>query len=271
MDFREAIATYYDLSIADMAAAGKKDLPALDAFWRITLPGLLRERQNKDKEKACWLTKAELVQVMQWKLTRGKMRPLMNLVRGNDAATVERISKAALAAAQTGDIAGAITLLSGPELKGIGPATASAVLAAYRPELFPFMADEPTLVVLGESGGGKLKYNLAEYLTFQKAVVKKCKELDKAVKGKNDETSTGGTLTADEIGRALWCVSKAAALGKSVEGRRGHTHTHMHTNPHHSLLIHTHICTHTHIFIAAGLLSDDKIEDGKVTKKRSVA
>eukprot|EP00624_Nannochloropsis_granulata_P006493 evm.model.NODE_4862_length_23170_cov_39.113380.10 len=94
------------------------------------------------------------------------------------------------------------------------------------------MADEPTLVVLGESGGGKLKYNLAEYLTFQKAVVKKCKELDKAVKGKNDETSTGGTLTADEIGRALWCVSKAAALG---------------------------------------LLSDDKIEDGKVTKKRSVA
>jgi hypothetical protein len=220
-DFREAMARYYDASIAGMA---KKDLPVLDTFWRKTLTGLLRERQAKDKDKACWLTKDELVQVMQWKLTRGKMRPLMNLVRGNDAATVQRISKAALAAAQTGDVSGAITILSGPELKGIGPATASAVLAAYRPELFPFMADEPTLIVLGEGGGGgggeKLKYNLAEYLSFQKAVIRKCKEVNNAGKGKKGEAVAGGPLTAEEIGRALWCVSKAEALGKWVEGGR---------------------------------------------------
>jgi len=244
MDFREAIAMYYDLSISGMAAEGKKDLPALDTFWRTTLPGLLRERQNEDKEKACWLTKAELVQVMKWKLTRGKMRPLMNLVQGNDPATVKRISKVALTAAQAGDIAGAITLMSGPELKGIGPATASAVLAAYRPELFPFMADEPTLIVLGESGGGKLKYNLAEYLKFQKAVVKKCNELDNAVKGKKNEISPGEPLTADEIGRALWCVSKAAALGKSFVERSVHTPLHLHPHPH--PLTHPHLHTYIH-------------------------
>lgn len=216
-DFQEATTIYYDASIAGMS---KKDLPALDTFWRKTLPGLLRERQAKDKDKACWLTKDELVQVMQWKLARGKMRPLMNLVRGNDAATVQRITKAGLAAANTGDVSGAITTLSGPELKGIGPATASAVLAAYRPELFPFMADEPTLIVLGGGGGGKLKYNLAEYLQFQKAVVKKCKEINNAGKGKKGEAVAGGPLTAEEIGRALWCVSKAEALGKWVEGGR---------------------------------------------------
>lgn len=213
-DFRQATATYYEASIAGMAKAGKKDLPALDLFWRKTLPGLLKERQAKNK--ACWITKDELVQTMQWKLTRGKMRPLMNLVRGNDAATVQRISTAAMAAAQAGDISGSITLLSGPELKGIGPATASAVLAAYRPELFPFMADEPTLIVLGEGGAGKLKYNLAEYLTFQKAVLKKCQNINSAAgKGQKGEAVAGdGHLTAEEIGRALWCVSKAEALGE---------------------------------------------------------
>jgi len=214
-DFREATATYYDASILGMAAAGKKELPVLDTFWRKTLPGLLTERQAKDKDKACWLTKDELVQVMQWKLTRGKMRPLMNLVRSNDPATVQRISKAAFAAAQTGDISGAITTLSGPELKGIGPATASAVLAAYRPELFPFMADEPTVIVLGEEGGGgKLKYNLAEYLAYLKTVIKKCKEINSSRKGKKGEVAAGGALTPEEIGRALWCVSRAELLGK---------------------------------------------------------
>lgn len=38
------------------------------------------------------------------------------------------------------DIAKAITELT--TLKGVGPATASAVLAAYAPEIAPFMSDE---------------------------------------------------------------------------------------------------------------------------------
>lgn len=50
------------------------------------------------------------------------------------------------------------------ELKGVGPATASAVMAAYKPTFFPFMADEGM-----KGAGGKLmpiKYTLPHYCLF---------------------------------------------------------------------------------------------------------
>lgn len=147
---------------------------------------------------------------MQWKLNRGKMRPLLHLVQGNDEGTLQRLSKEALGIAATAktstDIKKAIEILSRPEIKGIGPATASAVLAAYRPEVFPFMSDEATMIVLSE-GGEKLKYSLAEYVAFQSAVEAKCKVLNKK------EGEGGKGVTPEDVGRALWCLSKMETLG----------------------------------------------------------
>lgn len=65
----------------------------------------------------------------------------MDFVSSLDEATVESASQKAFQALP--DISKAVTELT--VLKGVGPATASAVLAAYAPEVAPFMSDEVKL------------------------------------------------------------------------------------------------------------------------------
>ena len=62
----------------------------------------------------------------------------MDFVKSLDDAVVESASRKAFAALP--DLSKAITELT--VLKGVGPATASAVLAAYAPDVAPFMSDE---------------------------------------------------------------------------------------------------------------------------------
>ena len=66
----------------------------------------------------------------------------MDFVKGLDDAVVESASRKAFAALP--DLRRAITELT--VLKGVGPATASAVLAAYAPDVAPFMSDEVSRV-----------------------------------------------------------------------------------------------------------------------------
>jgi hypothetical protein len=63
---------------------------------------------------------------------------LMDFVKGLDEAVVESASRKAFAALP--DLRKAISEL--PVLKGVGPATTSAVLAAYAPDVAPFMSEE---------------------------------------------------------------------------------------------------------------------------------
>jgi 3-methyladenine DNA glycosylase/8-oxoguanine DNA glycosylase len=62
----------------------------------------------------------------------------MDFVKSLGEAVVESASRKAFAALP--DLSKAITELT--VLKGVGPATASAVLAAYAPDVAPFMSDE---------------------------------------------------------------------------------------------------------------------------------
>jgi hypothetical protein len=62
----------------------------------------------------------------------------MDFVKSLDEAVVETASRKAFAALP--DLSKAISELT--VLKGVGPATASAVLAAYAPDVAPFMSDE---------------------------------------------------------------------------------------------------------------------------------
>lgn len=62
----------------------------------------------------------------------------MDFVKSLDDTVVESASRKAFATLP--DLSKAITELT--VLKGVGPATASAVLAAYAPDVAPFMSDE---------------------------------------------------------------------------------------------------------------------------------
>lgn len=128
--WREALFSY-DAAIKNL---GKTNLITLDDFYRKELPDLLHRRDPDP-----YITTHELSRLMEWKLARGKWRPrLLSFVSSLDDAVVRDASRKAFASFP--DVSKAISELT--VLKGVGPATASAVLAAYAPDLAPFMSDE---------------------------------------------------------------------------------------------------------------------------------
>uniref|UniRef100_A0A0E0D618 HhH-GPD domain-containing protein n=1 Tax=Oryza meridionalis TaxID=40149 RepID=A0A0E0D618_9ORYZ len=191
-EWRAALAAYD----RRLAALGKPDLVEVDSFYRRDLPDLLRRR---DPEPS--LAKPELVRLLQWKLSRGKWRPrLMDFVKGLDDAVVESASRKAFAALP--DLRKAIPELT--VLKGVGPATASAVLAAYAPDVAPFMSDEAMVAALGNAK----EYTLKQYLTFAEKLQTKSKEL----------SSGDEVFTPSDVERALWSSAVASKSLKAPPG-----------------------------------------------------
>ncbi|KAL0392155.1 UNVERIFIED_CONTAM: Squalene monooxygenase SE1 [Sesamum radiatum] len=128
--WREALGSYE----AVIKTLVKPDIISLDDFYRNELPNLLHQRDPNP-----YITTDELSRLMQWKLARGKWRPrLLSFVSSLDDVVVRDASAKAFASLP--DVSKAITELA--VLKGVGPATASAVLAAYAPDVAPFMSDE---------------------------------------------------------------------------------------------------------------------------------
>src|SRR5690606_29394164 len=114
---------------AVVALQGVARLPELDDWYRDGLPALIAGRATPR------LTLAELARLTEWKMARGVWRaPNLVLVRGNDPAAVEETSAAALA--RIPHPTAPIATLSG--LAGVGPATASAAVAAAAPDSYPF-------------------------------------------------------------------------------------------------------------------------------------
>lgn len=123
--------TSYKTSIQSL---NKPQLAQLDDFYRHKLPHQIHSRNPNPH-----ITKSELTDLMKWKLTRGKWRPrLLNFVSSLDETLVQSASQKAFQSLP--DVSKAISELT--VLKGVGPATASAVLAAFAPEVAPFMSDE---------------------------------------------------------------------------------------------------------------------------------
>ncbi|TYK20114.1 hypothetical protein E5676_scaffold134G002390 [Cucumis melo var. makuwa] len=157
--WREALSSYS----SQIEALGKPNLVSLDDFYRNELPLILHKRKPSP-----YITTSELSKLMQWKLTRGKWRPrLLDFVSSLDESLVKLASQKAFQCLP--DISKAVSELT--PLKGVGPATASAILAAYAPDVAPFMSDEAMEAALGNSKD----YSLKQYLLFANKLQEKAK------------------------------------------------------------------------------------------------
>ncbi|XP_069840425.1 uncharacterized protein [Dendropsophus ebraccatus] len=147
--------------------AKQKQLVEMDKWYQEELPARMAARSQKS------LTLEELVKLMEWKLMRGKFRPrLKQMAASNSADMVESCTMRAFQLLP--DVSAAIDELC--QLKGIGPATASAVLAAGAPELAAFMADEAVESVPGLS---PIQYNVKHYLRYLEELRLKSEALNK--------------------------------------------------------------------------------------------
>jgi hypothetical protein len=170
-------------------AQGVARLPELDRWYRGELPDLISARA------AAHVTLPELVRMTEWKMARGVWRaPNLVLVRSNPAAEVVSTSTAALAGVP--HAMAPIAALA--KLKGVGPATASAVASAFAPQVYPFF-DE--LVAAQVPGLGTVAWTLGYYARYADALRARAGAL-------------GGGWTPVMVEQALW--AHAGGKAKAV-------------------------------------------------------
>ncbi|KAF9380824.1 hypothetical protein CPB97_008109 [Podila verticillata] len=182
----DAILDKYSIAL-DHHVASKKDdaLAGLDEWYQSTLPAILATRKPQS------IDSSELCKLMSWKLKRGKFRPnLAKLAASNTDSAVKLASQKAFALISSSSLKAAIAEMS--SLKGVGPATASAILCAAAPDKVPFMADETMASV---PGLGPIAYTPGYYLKFAEKVIDKAA----ALKGKGAKTSSPHLVE-----KALW-------------------------------------------------------------------
>jgi hypothetical protein len=164
-----------------------------DPWYRQELPDLIAARPEP------YVTRGELVWVVEWKMARGVWRARnLHLARSNEPEQVESATKAAFALVDEPRKA----LKAFDPLKGVGPATASAVLAAYRPDLYPFfddvVSDQIPSLPVGE-------FTVKNYLAYVEALRSRADELARSCQDRS--------WTAHQTGMSLW----SAAGGKVPE------------------------------------------------------
>ena len=123
-----------------------QDIPHLEKHQQAL--DLLRDKLTTEKEPE--LSVADLETVLNWKHTVGKNRPFnVKLVRSNNTPTVQHHSRIALKSAKSliSDVEDETSSWEAPlkelvKLKGVGPATASAILCLVRPDVYGYMYDE---------------------------------------------------------------------------------------------------------------------------------
>jgi hypothetical protein len=174
-DWRRALERYDDV----VDAQGVARLPELDRWFRRELPGVIADRATPH------VVLPELARLTEWKMARGVWRaPNLVLVRSNPPAQVVSASTAALAAVP--HPSAPIAALA--KLKGVGPATASAVTSAFAPAVYPFF-DE--LVAAQVPGLGAVAWTLGYYARYADALRARAAQL-------------GDGWTPAMVERALW-------------------------------------------------------------------
>ena len=177
---------------------------------------------DSDSSARAYCTYEELETVLKWKFSKGKSRPLWKHLRSNsdksvrdasakafsilspssvpvqettDTSASASASASAFASASSKDIDSKLkkAIEQFAILKGIGPASATAFLSLYRPDLCIFMDDE----VIECLYPGKRAYTIKIYLEINA----KCRSLAKGL---------GEGWTVRRVGKALWTAAKVS-------------------------------------------------------------
>ena len=161
------------------------------------------------------LTREQLLDdIIQWKFTIGKPRnALKPLLQSNTVLSVIEATNFAFKTCDlipendtsddyTQQITDAMNHIC--ELSGVGPATASAVLCLYRPDIFAFMHDE-VIEALYEAKRG---YTLKIYL----AVNDRCREIANELNLANGSKKST-EWTPCRVGKTLWTMAAMSATG----------------------------------------------------------
>lgn len=189
-EYNYYLSLYNEAVLCVFTKRKKLDVIHLDNFYRNELPILVKSRENEH------IILDELCKIMEWKIIRGKFRPLLKLVSSNNNNDVINASISSFKYAKNGNLKLAIDELS--TLKGIGPATASAILSSIYPNLFPFMADEVI-----ESTNQSREYTLSTYLIMQDLLLLKSNELT----NETNEKELLQIWTPEDVGKSLWTVA----------------------------------------------------------------
>jgi len=110
---------------------------------------------------------------MQYKLIRGKMRPLQKRIDNNDPNIVKSCTKKAIKLLDDGKWIDGLKVMI-DELDGVGIATASYIAALVRPDLCPVMSDE----IIQLCSNDKIVYSFAVYKKIQKKLFVKITNLN---------------------------------------------------------------------------------------------
>lgn len=166
-------------------------LPDLDAWYRDELPALIAARTPPH------ITRNEMERVTKWKMKRGVWRERNRLlVMSNALALVKRITQEAFAAIP--DPRKPVDLIS--TLAGVGPATASGVLACVAPAIYPFF-DE--LVAAQIPALGKVAFTATYYQRYAAQLRDRAERLQAKCAHQK--------WTAHDVGQALWSASGGKA------------------------------------------------------------
>ncbi|KAL4905752.1 hypothetical protein BDW74DRAFT_177452 [Aspergillus multicolor] len=188
----------------DLVDAQAREFLDLDGWRYKGLPDLIEKRRaGKDGgERGGYLSKDELVRLMEWKLKHGVYRPtLLGMVRQNPEKTVSSATASAFSSLSSlaGSIEAAETALSTltAPLRGVGAATASLVLSVACRDV-PFYSDDVFLWLcvgvypphssstkgskeVKPNGELNVKYNVAEYRRLWEGVQGLRKRLNEGV------------------------------------------------------------------------------------------
>ncbi|PHH83688.1 hypothetical protein CDD83_2945 [Cordyceps sp. RAO-2017] len=142
---------------------GQKTLQALDRYRYVDAPRAFAPAADADQPpRAMGLDDVKLL--VEWKLRHGTFRPtLMSLVASNAPALVQRTVQEALRLYRdSSSAADALAVLCA--LRGIGPATASLLLAVHDPARALFFSDEAfRWLCRGGDARAPIRYTPAEY------------------------------------------------------------------------------------------------------------